>query len=76
MTSTMSTNTSTRTRKARSGELFILDDSKENSEHSWKVRQIIDDSDGDHDWAITGTIDLDTTQSSGEVVFFDYSVSN
>lgn len=62
--------------KARSGELFILDDSKENSEHSWKVRQIIDDSDGDHDWAITGTIDLDTTQSSGEVVFFDYSVSN
>ena len=62
--------------KARSGELFILDDSKENSEHSWKVRQIIDDSDGDHDWAITGTVDLDTTQSSGEVVFFDYSVSN
>ena len=62
--------------KARSSELFILDDSKENSEHSWKVRQIIDDSDGDHDWAITGTVDLDTTQSSGEVVFFDYSVSN
>ena len=62
--------------KARSGELFILDESKENSSHSWKVRQIIDDSDGDHDWAITGTVDLDTTQSSGEVVFFDYSVSN
>lgn len=62
--------------KARSGELFILDESKENSEHSWKVRQIIDDSDGDHDWVITGTVDLDTTQSSGEVVFFDYSVSN
>ena len=62
--------------KARSGELFILDESKENSEHVWKVRQIIDDSDGDHDWAITGTVDLDATQSSGEVVFFDYSVSN
>lgn len=62
--------------KARSSELFILDESKENSEHSWKVRQIIDDSDGDHDWAITGTVDLDATQSSGEVVFFDYSVSN
>ena len=62
--------------KARSGELFILDESKENSEHAWKVRQIIDDSDGDHDWAITGTVDLDATQSSGEVVFFDYSVSN
>ena len=62
--------------KARSGELFILDESKENSEHAWKVRQIIDDSDGDHDWAITGTVDLDATQSSGKVVFFDYSVSN
>ena len=62
--------------RARSGELFILDESKENSEHAWKVRQIIDDSDGDHDWAITGTVDLDATQSSGEVVFFDYSVSN
>lgn len=62
--------------KARSGELFILDESKENSEHAWKVRQIIDDSDGDRDWAITGTVDLDATQSSGEVVFFDYSVSN
>ena len=62
--------------KARSGELFILDESKENSEHAWKVRQIIDDSDGDHDWAVTGTVDLDATQSSGEVVFFDYSVSN
>ena len=40
------------------------------------MRQIIDDSDGDHDWAITGIIDLDATQSSGEVVFFDYAVTN
>ena len=62
--------------KARSGELFISTKARRDSEHSWKVRQIIDDSDGDHDWAITGTVDLDTTQSSGEVVFFDYSVSN
>ena len=37
------------------------------------MRQIIDDSAGDHDWAITGTIDLAATQSSGEVVFFDYA---
>ena len=62
--------------EARSPKLFMLDDTHERDEHTWKVRQIIDDSDGDHDWAITGTIDLDTTQSSGEVVFFDYSVSN
>ena len=38
------------------------------------MRQIIDDSDGDHDWAITGTVNLDATQESGEVVFTDYSV--
>ncbi|RSX56194.1 DEAD/DEAH box helicase [Bifidobacterium dolichotidis] len=61
---------------ARSGEWFILDERNEISEHSWKVRQIIDDSDGDHDWAITGTIDLDETQRTGEVVFFDYHVGN
>ncbi len=36
----------------------MLDEKHENDEHSWHVRQIIDDSDGDHDWAITGTIDL------------------
>ncbi|WEV66721.1 DUF3516 domain-containing protein [Bifidobacterium sp. ESL0769] len=62
--------------KARSGKLFILDDSNEVKEHTWKVRQIIDDSDGDHDWAITGTVDLDATQESGEVVFVDYRVTN
>ena len=62
--------------KARGGDLFILDDSLEKSEHSWKVRQIIDDSDGDHNWAITGIVDLDSTQDTGEVVFFDYSVSH
>ena len=62
--------------KARSGDLFILDDSLEKSEHSWKVRQIIDDSDGDHNWAIAGIVDLDTTQDEGEVVFFDYQVSH
>ncbi|MDF7640973.1 DUF3516 domain-containing protein [Bifidobacterium sp. ESL0784] len=62
--------------KARSGDLFILDDRNEAKEHTWKVRQIIDDSDGDHDWAITGTVDLDATQESGEVVFLDYRVNN
>lgn len=61
---------------ARSGELFILDNRLEQSEHTWKVRQIIDDSDGDHDWAITGTVDLDATQESGEVVFVDYAVAS
>lgn len=62
--------------KARSGDLFILDDRHEQDEHTWRVRQIIDDTDGDHDWAITGTVDLDATQDTGEVVFHDYAVSS
>ena len=62
--------------EARSPKLFMLDDTHERDEHTWKVRQIIDDSDGDHDWAITGVVDLDATQNGGEVMFFDYSVGN
>lgn len=62
--------------EARSPELFMLDSKHENDEHTWKVRQIIDDSDGDHDWTIEGIVDLDATQDTGEVVFHDYRVSN
>ena len=62
--------------QARSTELFMLDDSHERDEHTWKVRQIIDDSDSDHDWAIEGVVDLDATQESGEVVFHDYHVGD
>ena len=62
--------------EARSAKLFMLDDSHEQDEHTWKVRQIIDDSDGDHNWAIEGIVDLDTTQDSGEVVFHTYEVTN
>lgn len=62
--------------EARSPKLFMLDDTHERDEHTWKVRQIIDDSDGDHDWAISGVVDLDATQSGGEVVFLDYSVGD
>ena len=54
----------------------MLDDSHERDVHTWKVRQIIDDSDGDHDWAIEGVVDRDATQESGEVVFHDYHVGD
>lgn len=60
--------------KARSGEFIIIDDSHEKDEHTWIVRQIIDDAEGDHDWAITGVVDLDATQESGEVIFHEYHV--
>ncbi|WP_314686079.1 DUF3516 domain-containing protein [uncultured Bifidobacterium sp.] len=60
--------------KARSGDLVILDETPERSRHRWLVRQVIDDSDGDRDWAIAGSVDLDATQEGGRVVFDDYAV--
>jgi superfamily II RNA helicase len=47
---------------ARSPELFVLDRS------SWKVRQIIEDPDGNHDWAIVATVDVDASDAAGEPV--------
>lgn len=61
---------------ARSGSLFMLDDAHERDEHTWRVRQIIDDPEGDHDWAITAVVDLDATQEEGQAVFVDYRVGD
>lgn len=59
---------------ARSKDFIIIDQSHERDEHSWFVRQIFDDAEGDHDWGIAATVDLDATQESGEVMFHDYRV--
>ena len=34
----------------------------------WTVRQIIDDPEGHHDWAIVATVDLDASDAAGEPV--------
>ncbi len=34
----------------------------------WEVRQIIDDPEGNHDWAITARVDLDECDEAGELV--------
>ena len=34
----------------------------------WDVRQIIDDPDGNHDWAISASVDLDASDEAGELV--------
>lgn len=59
---------------ARSAEYLIIDESPEKATHTWKVTQIFHDSDGDHDFRIVGTVDLDATQDGGEVAFADYAV--
>jgi superfamily II RNA helicase len=49
---------------ARSPELFVL----ERSSSEWRVRQIIEDPSGDHDFAIVAVVDLDASDEAGEPV--------
>ncbi len=49
---------------ARSSALLILDESTP----VWTARQILDDPAGDHDWAISATIDLAASDEAGEAV--------
>jgi hypothetical protein len=56
---------------ARSPTLLMID--REGGEgaggtRSWTVRQIIDDSEGHHDFAIIATVDLDASDAAGEPV--------
>jgi superfamily II RNA helicase len=49
---------------ARSSAMLILDEGTE----VWTVRQIFSDPAGDHDWGISGTVDLDESNEAGEAV--------
>ena len=59
---------------ARSMAFLAIDESDEDSEHVWHVRQTFSDPDGDHDFAIRADVDLDATQEGDGVVFKDYRV--
>jgi superfamily II RNA helicase len=52
--------------QARSPELLIID--KDPDARTWTVRQIIDDPEGNHDFAIVATVDLDASDAAGEPV--------
>ena len=49
---------------ARGPHLLVIDQEPS----VWKVRQIIDDPAGDHDWAITAEVDLAASDAAGEAV--------
>ena len=49
---------------ARSPALLLV----ERAGREWTVRQIIDDPEGHHDWAIVATVDLDASDAAGEPV--------
>jgi hypothetical protein len=50
---------------ARSGAWFQLEEGPE----VWQVRQVLDDPDGDHDWAIVGQVDLAASDDEGAPVW-------
>jgi superfamily II RNA helicase len=50
---------------ARAPELLMIDRSEA---RVWTVRQIIDDPEAHHDWAIVATVDLDASDAAGEPV--------
>jgi hypothetical protein len=49
---------------ARSPELLLID----RSERTWTVRQIVNDPEAHHDWAIVASVDLDASDAAGEPV--------
>jgi hypothetical protein len=54
---------------ARAPELLMIDRSPPDADgRTWSARQIIDDPEGHHDWAIVATIDLDASDAAGEPV--------
>ena len=59
---------------ARSTAFFSLDESDEKAAHVWHAHQIFSDEDGDRDFGIMATVDLDATQEEGEAVFGSYRV--
>jgi superfamily II RNA helicase len=57
---------------ARSPELLMID----RSPPTWTVRQIINDPEGHHDWAIVATVDLDASDAAGEPVIHTRSFAS
>jgi hypothetical protein len=54
---------------ARAPELLIVEPSAPDGDtRSWMVRQIINDPEGHHDWAIVATVDLNASDTAGEPV--------
>jgi superfamily II RNA helicase len=63
---------------ARGPALFVVDETpppdpddepeRPGPARRWVVRQIVDDPDGDHDWAVGAVVDLDASDEAGEAV--------
>ena len=59
---------------ARAPELLMIE--RSGGARRWTVRQIINDPEGNHDWAIVATVDLDASDAAGEPVIRTQSFSS
>jgi len=50
--------------EARGSQYVIIDEAP----GAWRVRQIFDDPEGDHDWGISAVVDLDASDEAGSAV--------
>ena len=54
---------------ARGPDLFQVDEHPEGAPpRTWRVRQVLDDPAGGHDWAVVLHVDLDASDASGSLV--------
>ena len=49
---------------ARGPQMLVM----EKRERTWEVQQILGDPEGDHDWRILATVDLEASDDEGELV--------
>lgn len=60
---------------ARGPSMTIIDTEPEGEgARCWRVRQILDDPEGDHGWAFEGVVDLDASDDAGEVRLSSFAV--
>lgn len=55
---------------ARGPQLFQVETAPE----LWRVRQVLEDPQGDHGWALTAVVDLPESDAAGEVIFDELSI--
>ncbi|MBC2643909.1 MULTISPECIES: RNA helicase [unclassified Rhodococcus (in: high G+C Gram-positive bacteria)] len=55
---------------ARGPQLFQVETTPE----LWRVRQVLEDPQGDHGWALTAVVDLPESDAAGEVIFDELSI--
>ncbi|QDZ16758.1 DEAD/DEAH box helicase [Humibacter ginsenosidimutans] len=53
---------------ARSAAMLIVDETDAATSRLWRVRQILSDPEGDHDWGIAAEVDLDASDEAGTAV--------